>query len=96
MKAPWVMLVVVAAALAWSAVGPYDRLTWFLEVAPVLIGVPLLLLTGRRFPLTTLLYVLLGVHALILIVGGHYTYARVPLGFWAADAFDWSRNHYDR
>ena len=95
-RVPWVMLAIVAAALVWSAIGPYDRLTWLLEVVPVLIGVPLLLATGRRFPLTTLLYVLLGVHALILILGSHYTYARVPLGFWMADWFDWTRNHYDR
>lgn len=87
---------VVLAALIRSAVGPYDRLTWFLEVAPVLIGVPLLLATWRRFPLTGLLYVLLGIHALILILGAHYTYARVPLGFWIADWLDLSRNHYDR
>jgi putative membrane protein len=89
----------VAAAsvvLLWSGIAPHDRVTWWLEVAPVLIGAPLLLLTERRFPLTPLLYGLLFAHAVILMVGGHYTYARVPLGFWAQDAFDFARNHYDR
>ena len=89
----------VAAAsvvLLWSGIVPHDRATWWLEVAPVLVGAPLLLVTARRFPLTPLLYGLLFAHAVILMVGGHYTYARVPLGFWAQDAFDFARNHYDR
>jgi len=76
--------------------GPHDRFTWFLEVAPVLIGAPILLGTYARFPLTPLLYTLLAIHAAVLIVGGHYTYAKVPLGFWAQDAFGLARNHYDR
>ena len=75
---------------------PYDRLTWFLEVLPVLIAAPLLVATHRSFPLTPLAYWLIAVHSLILILGGHYTYARVPLGFWMQDAFDFARNHYDR
>ena len=79
-----------------SGVGPYDRFTWWLEVAPILIGAPLLVATYRRFPLTNLTYTLLAIHALILMVGGHYTYARVPLGFWAQEAFGLARNHYDR
>ena len=95
-REPWVLLALAAAALVVSGIGPYERGTWWLEVAPVLIGVPLLLATGRRFPLTPLLYRLLFVHALILILGGHYTYARVPLGFWVQDLLDLSRNHYDR
>jgi len=89
----------VAAAsvvLLWSGIVPHDRATWWLEVAPVLVGAPLLLVTAMRFPLTPLLYGLLFAHAVILMVGGHYTYARVPLGFWAQDAFDFARNHYDR
>jgi putative membrane protein len=77
-----------------SGIGPTDRLTWFLEVAPVLIAIPLLVATRRSFPLTPLLYALIFVHGLIL--GGHYTYAKVPLGFWVQDAFDLARNHYDR
>ena len=90
------MLAIVLPALVASGIGPHDRLTWVLEVIPVVIVVPLLLLTYRRFPLTTLLYALIGVHALILVLGGHYTYARVPLGFWLQDLFEFSRNNYDR
>ena len=90
------LLVLTALALLVSAYRPHDRLTWWLEVAPVLIGIPLLLASRSRFPLTRLLYYLLFVHALILILGGHYTYARVPLGFWVQDWFDLARNHYDR
>ncbi|MEK9753837.1 MAG: DUF2238 domain-containing protein, partial [Rhodospirillaceae bacterium] len=79
-----------------SGIGPTDRLTWFLEVAPVLIAIPLLVATRRSFPLTPPLYALIFVHGLILILGGHYTYAKVPLGFWVQDAFDLAHNHYDR
>ncbi len=93
---PAALLAVVAVALVASGIRPYDRLTWVLEVLPVLIAAPLLIVTYRRFPLTPLLYWLIAIHALILILGGHYTYARVPLGFWMQDAFDFSRNHYDR
>jgi putative membrane protein len=93
---PAALLVVVAAALVVSGLGPCDRLTWFLEVLPVLIAAPLLVATWRSFPLTPLAYWLIAIHALILILGGHYTYARVPLGFWIQDLFDFSRNHYDR
>jgi len=82
--------------LLWSGIAPHDRVTWWLEVAPVLLAAPLLLATERRFPLTPLLYGLLFVHGVILMVGGHYTYARVPLGFWVQDWFDLARNHYDR
>jgi putative membrane protein len=83
-------------ALAWSAIRPHDYFTWILEVFPALIGVVLLLATHKRFPLTPLLCILLFVHALILIVGGHYTYAEVPLGFWMERALGFTRNHYDR
>jgi putative membrane protein len=79
-----------------SRIHPHDPLTWILEIFPVAIVLPLLYLTAKRFPLTPLLYALIGVHCLILIVGAHYTYARVPLGFWVQDAFDLGRNHYDR
>ena len=84
------------AALVWSAVQPHDYFTWVLEVFPAIIGAALLIATRRSFPLTPLLYVLLFVHALVLIVGGHYTYALVPFGFWMRDAFGFTRNHYDR
>jgi len=90
------LLGIVALALAVSAVRPTDRLTWWLEVAPILIAVPLLALTVRRFPLTGLVYVLISCHALVLIIGAHYTYARVPAGFWLQDWLDLSRNPYDR
>ena len=93
---PAALLALVAIALVASGIRPYDRLTWVLEVLPVLIAAPLLIVTYRRFPLTPLLYWLIAIHALILILGGHYTYARVPLGFWMQEAFDFSRNHYDR
>lgn len=82
--------------LALSAMRTSDLATWFMEVAPVMIALPLLAFTYRRFPLTTLLYCLIFCHALILILGGTYTYARVPLGFWLQDLFSLSRNPYDK
>jgi putative membrane protein len=91
-----VLVGLTLAALVASGFHPYDRLTWWLETAPVMIALPLLLLTHRRFPLTPLVVRLLFVHRLILMLGGHYTYARVPPGFWVQDAFDLARNHYDR
>jgi putative membrane protein len=93
---PRVLLAVGLALLAWSGLRPHDRFTWLLEVAPILIGVPVLVATRRRFPLTPLAYRLVFVHALILMLGGHYTYAEVPLGFWIQDALSLARNHYDR
>ena len=84
------------AVLTWSAWQPHDLATWFMEVVPVLVVLPLLWLTHRRFPLTPLLYALVALHAIVLAVGGHYTYARVPAGFWVQDWFDLGRNHYDR
>jgi len=91
-----VLLALTSAAVLVSGYKPYDGVTWMLEVGPVLIGVPLLFATYRPFPLTRLLYYLLFMHGLILILGGHYTYARVPVGFWVQDWFDLARNHYDR
>jgi Predicted membrane protein len=95
-RLPLALLGVVLVALVWSGIGPYDRLTWLLEVLPVLVVVPLLLWTRARFPLTPLAYVLIAVHALILVYGGRYTYALTPFGDWLRDTFDFSRNHYDR
>jgi putative membrane protein len=95
-RLPLALLVLVLAVLAWSGIAPHDRFTWVLEVAPVLIGVPLLIGTRRRFPLTPMLYLLLAAHACILMVGGKYTYAEVPLGFWVGNALGLARNHYDR
>jgi putative membrane protein len=91
-----VFLTITLLALAASAWRPFDWTTWWLEVFPVLIAMPLLVATSRSFPLTPLAYRLLCVHALILILGGHYSYARVPLGFWMQDLFGFARNHYDR
>ncbi len=96
LRLPLALLIVVVLGLAWSGIGPHDRLTWVLEVVPVLIAVPLLVWTARSFPLTPLVYVLIAVHALILMYGGHYTYALTPLGDWMREAFGFSRNHYDR
>lgn len=86
----------VLLALVASGIAPYDRATWLLEVAPVLIAAPVLLFSYRRFPLTRLLYVLIAAHALVLILGGAYTYARVPAGFWVQDWLELSRNPYDK
>ncbi len=90
------LLVATLIALAVSGLRPYDRVTWAMEVAPVIIALPILFATRRSFPLTTLLYVLIFLHALVLILGGAYTYARVPLGGWVQQAFDLSRNPYDK
>ncbi len=88
--------VLLAPVLAWSAVRPHDYFTWFLEVVPIFIGLPVVLALQRRLPLSTLLLVLLWWHSVILIFGGHYTYARVPLGNWAMGWFGWTRNNYDK
>ena len=88
--------VVFTGVLIWSVIHPKTMLTWFLEVVPALIGVVILVFTYRRFPLTSLAYILITVHAIILMIGGHYTYAQVPLFDWIRDAFHLSRNHYDR
>jgi len=95
-REPLGLLVVGTALLVLSGIAPRDRVTWLLEVAPILIGVPVLVVTARRFPLTPLAYRLIFVHALILMLGGYYTYAEVPLGFWMERAFGFARNHYDR
>ena len=95
-REPLVLLIVGAVLLVLSGIGPHDRTTWWLEVGPVLIAAPVLILTARRFPLTPLAYRLIFVHALILMLGGHYTYAEVPLGFWMQRVFNFARNHYDR
>lgn len=86
----------VVAALIVSGIAPFDRLTWLMEVAPVLIALPLLVATRRSYPLTTLLTVLIAAHALVLIGGGTYTYARVPFGFWLQDLLGTARNPYDK
>lgn len=86
----------ILAVFVWSVIHPRDLFTWFLEVIPAILGVAVLILTYHRFRLTRLLYVLIAVHAIILMIGGHYTYAEVPLFNWIRDTFHLARNHYDR
>jgi putative membrane protein len=95
-REPIALLVATGLVLLCSGIAPLERGTWWMEVAPILIGVPLLAATFRAFRLSPLLYRLLFLHAVILAVGGHYTYARVPAGFWVQDLLHLSRNHYDR
>jgi putative membrane protein len=94
MVLPW--LLIYFAVLLWSAIGPKDRFTWFLEVLPALIGLAVLAATWRRFRLTPLAYLLILIHCLILMVGGHYTYAEVPLFDWLRDVAGGARNNYDK
>jgi putative membrane protein len=93
---PAALLIAGVTALILSAIGVEDRFTWILETAPAMIGAVALAATYRRFRFTNLLYTLIFVHSLVLMLGGHYTYAKVPLGFWMQEAFHFSRNHYDR
>jgi putative membrane protein len=90
------LLVSLILLLAWSGVHPHDRFTWILEVFPIFLGVPALVLLYPTLRLTPLVYTLIWVHSLILMLGGHYTYAKVPLGFWMEEWFGFGRNHYDR
>lgn len=92
---PFICLIAVLVVFAWSMIGPYDWPTWVMETLPVMIAVPILLFTYKRFPLTNLAYGLIAIHAIILIVGAHYTYARVPLFDWIRDEFGFARNSYD-
>lgn len=95
-RLPLTLGLLVLLVLVWSGISPHERGTWAMEVAPAVIAAPLLALTWRRFPLTTLLYVLIALHMGVLILGGAYTYARVPLGFWMQEAMHLSRNPYDK
>lgn len=90
------LMIAVLAVLAWSGIAPHDRLTWAMETVWVMVGLPLVVACWGRFPLTRLLCWLLALHAIVLCVGGRYTYSLVPAGLWAQDAFDLARNHYDR
>ena len=90
------LLSILALIFIWSAIHPYDYFTWFLEISPVIIALPILICSYKKFPLTRLLYILILIHAIILMVGGHYTYAEVPVFNWLRDTFDLSRNYYDR
>lgn len=93
---PTVLLALCALVFVWSGWQPKDRFTWVLEVAPAVLVLPVLLLTRRRFPLTSLLYLLIAIHACILMVGGKYTYAEVPAFDWIRDALGQTRNNYDK
>ncbi|MGZ8258646.1 MAG: DUF2238 domain-containing protein [Methylotenera sp.] len=90
------LFTLLGVAFAWSAIAPLQRLIWWLEIAPILIALPILLFTHKQFQFTQLAYVLMLVHAVILLIGGHYTYAEVPLFNWLRDTFDLWRNYYDR
>ena len=92
---PVMCLIIVLAVMGWSMIDPYDWPTWIMETLPVWIALPILIFTRRNFPLTNLLYILIATHAVILIIGGHYTYARVPLFNWIRDEFGTARNSYD-
>ena len=92
-----VLLITVLALWMWSGIHLRDtRLTWVLETLPVMIALSILLLTYKKFTLTNLTYTLIALHAVILMVGGHYSYAKVPLGFWMEEWFGWTRNNYDK
>lgn len=92
----YLWLLVFSAVLIWSAIKPHDYLTWFLEVSPAVAGLIVMALTRKKFPLTTLTCLLILVHAVVLMVGGHYTYAKVPLFDVLSDIAGWDRNHYDK
>ena len=95
-RALLILAVFVLAVFTWSLIRPHDYFTWFLEVLPAILGIGILAFTYRRFQFTTLVYVLVALHAAILMIGGHYTYAEMPLFNWIRDTFHLSRNHYDR
>lgn len=90
------LLAIVVIVLIWSGIEPHDRFTWVLEVFPVIIGVPIIIYVYPRFRFTPLVYSLMAIHAVILMVGGRYTYAEVPLGFRLQEWLGFARNHYDR
>jgi len=90
------MLLATLLVLLWSGINPRDRITWVFEVLPVILVLAILVPTAKSFPLSSLLYRLLFIHGLILMIGGHYTYSEVPVGYWFQETFDLSRNHYDR
>jgi putative membrane protein len=90
------LLAVFVLTFIWSLIGPHDYFTWWLEVFPAVIGFVILIVTYKRFPLTHFLYTLILIHAVILMIGGHYTYAEVPLFDWIRDFFGGARNNYDK
>ncbi|WP_299121581.1 DUF2238 domain-containing protein [uncultured Winogradskyella sp.] len=96
MKLIYTLLVLVLLLLIWSAINPYEYFTWFLEVLPAIIGIVILIATFHKFRFTNFVYVLVFIHCVILIIGGHYTYAEVPLFDWIQETFNQTRNNYDK
>jgi len=94
MRTLWLLIYFIV--LIWSAINPADYFTWFLEVAPALVGLAVLAISYSKFKLTNMAYILILIHCIILMVGGHYTYAKVPLFDWLRDYFEWERNNYDK
>lgn len=90
------LLILFSIVFVWSAINPYDLFTWFLEVIPAILGVAILILTYKRFPFTKMVYFLIFIHCVILMVGGHYTYAEVPFFDWIKETFEQTRNNYDK
>jgi putative membrane protein len=90
------LLLIILLVLIWSGYHPHDQFTWLLEVLPAVIGIFVLLFTYKKFPFSNMVYFLIAIHMIILMVGGHYTYAEVPIFNWLRDTFELSRNHYDR
>jgi putative membrane protein len=90
------LLLVVTAVFIWSAIKPASYLTWLLEVSPAVVGLIIVIAAYNKFRFTTLSYVIIAILAIIMFVGGHYTYAKVPLFDWIKDTYGLKRNHYDR
>lgn len=96
MKLIYALLLLLLALFVWSAINPLEYFTWFLEVSPAIIGILVLAFTFKKFQFTSLVYILIFLHCVILIVGGHYTYAEVPLFEWIQETFNQPRNNYDK
>ena len=96
MKLIYTLLILTVVLFIWSAINPFEYFTWFLEVLPALIGIIILIVTFKRFRFTNVVYILIFLHCAILIIGGHYTYAEVPLFDWIQETFNQSRNNYDK
>lgn len=96
MKFIYTLLLIICALLIWSVINPKEYFTWFLEVLPAILGILVLILTFKKFRFTNLLYLLIFFHCVILIIGGHYTYAEVPFFDWVREVFNQSRNNYDK
>lgn len=96
MRLHYSLLALLIALLVWSAINPFEYFTWFLEIFPALLGILVVVFTFKKFRFTNLVYILIFLHCVILIIGGHYTYAEVPLFDWIQETFHQSRNNYDK